>query len=164
MKKLSIKKNNEVVQHCNFESDEAMQAFIQLLADQAPWGKPERWLQDSPMSPLSEEEKAKSTKNRVVELSPEIPESVDEEGNVIPAIPAVMAMEYKFAAEYEVVIEDITAKIEAESAAKEAKRIAKEKRFDDLSKVDLAKVNSIAELKAIVKILMEEVRHLNGTL
>lgn len=89
MKKLSIKKNNEVVQHCNFDSDEAMQAFIQLLADQAPWGKPERWLQDSPMSPLSEEEKAKAIESRTVEVMGE------------------QVTEYRLAAEYEVLITDL---------------------------------------------------------
>ena len=42
MKKLIIKKENLEVQHCTFENDEAMNDFIKLLADQAPWGLPER--------------------------------------------------------------------------------------------------------------------------
>ena len=139
MKKLSIKKNNEVVQHCNFESDEAMQAFIQLLADQAPWGKPERWVKDTPMSPLSDEDKAKALETRTVDVMGE------------------QVKEYKLGAEYEIDIKDITAEVKAEKQAKEAKKLAKEKRKDDRKKLDWSKINSIAELKAIVKSLVEEI-------
>lgn len=138
MKKLSIKKNNEVVQHCNFESDEAMQAFIQLLADQAPWGKPERWVVDSVASPLSEEDKAKALETRTVEVMGE------------------QVTEYMLGAEYQIDIKDITAEVQAEKQTKEAKKLAKEKRKDDRKKLDWNKINTVAELKAIVKSLVEE--------
>lgn len=61
-------------------------------------GLPDRWLPDSPLNPLSDEEKAKATETRVVE-------------DVI---------EYFFPAEYTIEIEDITAQVETEKAQIEA--------------------------------------------
>lgn len=62
------------------------------------WGLPDRWLQDSPLNPLSDEEKAKATDTRVVED----------------------VTEYFFPAEYTIEIEDITAQLEQEKANAEA--------------------------------------------
>lgn len=62
------------------------------------WGLPDRWLPDSPLNPLSDEEKAKATDTRVV----------DE------------VTEYFFPAEYTIEIEDITAQLEQEKANAEA--------------------------------------------
>lgn len=103
MKKLIIKKQRLEVQQCKFDDDQAMQDFIKLLADQAPWGKPDRWLPDSPMSPLSDEEKAKATDTKVVN---------DGLGNGWT--------EYFFPAEYTIEITDITAEVEQEKANAEA--------------------------------------------
>jgi|LakMenEpi03Aug12_release.lakeMendotaPanAssembly.Ray.scaffolds.fasta_scaffold561399_3 hypothetical protein len=99
MKKLIIKKEGLEVQQCLFENEQSMQDFIKLLADQAPWGKPDRWIADTLLSPLTEEEKAKATDTRVVN---------DGLGNGWT--------EYFFPAEYTIEIEDITAQIEAEQA------------------------------------------------
>ena len=156
--KLKVLKNGvqtHGAESSQFESIEAFEAWKQQCIDSNVWGKPERWLQDSPMSPLSEEEKAKSTKNRVVELSPEVPESKDEDGNVIPAIPAVLGTEYYFQAEYVVETEDITAKIEAEKLAKEEKKKAKEKRSSDLSKIDWSKTMTVKQLQEVVKSILD---------
>jgi len=131
-------------------------------------GKPERWLQDSPMSPLSEEEKAKAIDSRkvvtveakpasVIQVQKELEDgSVEIVTEVIPAVEEQFYMEYKFAAEYDLEVKDITAEVKAEKQAKEAKKLAKEKRKDDRKKLDWSKINSIAELKAIVKSLVEE--------
>lgn len=56
----------------------------------------------------------------------------------------------------EIFEEDKTLEIKAEKQTKEAKKLAKEKRKDDRKKLDWSKVNSVAELKAIVKSLAEE--------
>lgn len=109
MKKLIIKKQGLEVQHCRFDDEQAMQNFIKLLADQAPWGKPDRWLKDSPLAPLSEEEKAKATETRVVQ------NDLGEE-----------VTEYFFPAEYTIEIEDITAQVELEAEQGEARRYLNE--------------------------------------
>lgn len=139
MKKLSIKKNNEVVQHCNFESDEAMQAFIQLLADQAPWGLPERWVQDSPMSPLSAEEKAKAKANRKVKgpLGEDI-------------------TEYQFEAEYVIDVKDITVEIDAEKAKKDKKDKDRKDRVKSLKNIYWAKIKNFNDALPILQALVNE--------
>ena len=75
---------------------------------------------------------------------PELNEMGEPTGVVLPA-------------EYTLEIKDISAEIEAEKQAKEAKKLAKEKRKDARKKFDWNKINSIAELKAIVKSLAEEI-------
>ena len=74
---------------------------------------------------------------------PELNEMGEPTGVVLPA-------------EYTLEIKDITAEIEAEKQAKEVKKLAKEKRKDDRKKLDWNKINTVAELKAIVKSLVEE--------
>lgn len=132
MKKLIIKKQGLEVQHCKFDDEQVMQDFIKLLADQAPWGKPDRWLPYSPMSPLSDEEKAKAKESRKVIVKEAKPESIVqvqkelEDGSivtedvVIPAVEEESYMEYFFPAEYTIEIEDITAQVETEKAQIEA--------------------------------------------
>lgn len=102
MKKVSVIKNNEVVQFVNFETQEKADTWIEMLASTAAWGKPERWVADRPLSPLSDEQKALAIDSRIVENELE------------------SYTEYKFAAEYTVEIEDITAQIESELAQIEA--------------------------------------------
>src|SRR5574343_1256607 len=85
------------------------------------WGLPERWLADTPMNPLSDEEKAKAKKKRKVEV---MGEEVEE---------------YFFEAEYEIDVQDITAEVQAEKQAKEAKKLAKQKRKVDRKAIDWSK-------------------------
>lgn len=132
MKKLIIKKQGLEVQHCKFDDEQVMQDFIKLLADQAPWGKPDRWLPDSPMSPLSDEEKAKAQESRKVIVKEAKPESIVqvqkelEDGSIVtedvvmPAVEEESYMEYFFPAEYTIEITDITVEIEQEKANAEA--------------------------------------------
>ena len=61
----------------------------------------------------------------------------------------------------EIVEEDLTPALEAEKQAKEAKKLAKEKRKGDRKKLDWNKINTVAELKAIVKSLAEELEALS---
>lgn len=148
--------------------DEYMNALIQMLADTAAWGKPERWLADTPMNPLSEEEKALAIESRkvvTVEAKPGSTRQVKKEledgsvvleDEVIPAVEEQFYMEYKFAAEYAIDIEDITAQVEAEKAAKEAKRLAKEKRKADRKLIDWSKNLTTKQLQEVVKALIEE--------
>lgn len=79
------------------------QADIELDWTALGHGLSERWLPDSPMSPLSDEEKAKATNTRVVDNG--LGEQITE---------------YFFPAEYTIEIEDITAQVEAEKAQIEA--------------------------------------------
>ena len=141
-KKLIVKNKLGVQTHgadsSQFESIEAFEAWKQQCIDSNVWGKGERWLQDTPMSPLSDDEKAKAKKKRKVEV---MGEEVEE---------------YFFEAEYQIDVQDITAEIQAEKQAKEAKKLAKEKRKDERKKLDWNKINTVAELKAIVKNLAED--------
>ena len=80
------------------ESLDELNKWIEKVKATNAWGFPDRWILDSPMSPLSDEEKAKATETRVV----------DE------------VTEYFFPAEYTIEITDITAEIEQEKANAEA--------------------------------------------
>ena len=104
MKKLSVIKNGASVQDVRFEDDKTMQDFIEMLANTGAWGKPERWVQDTPMNPLSAEDKAKSKANRKVKG----PTGED-------------ITEYQFEAEYTIDIKDITAEVKAEKDKKDKK-------------------------------------------
>ena len=156
MKLVKVIKNGQVVQPVKFDNDADMNAWIQMLAETAAWGKPERWLVDSVQTPLSEEDKAKAIDTRIVEVYPRIPEYIDEQGNVIPEVHAVTVTEYKFAAEYSIDIKDITAEVRAEKQAKEAKKLAKEKRKADRKAVDWSKNLTTKQLQEIVKNLVED--------
>lgn len=115
-----------------FDSLEAFEAWKQQCIDSNVWVLPERWLQDTPLAPLTEEQKAQAIETRTVEVMGE------------------MVTEYKMAAEYSVDIEDITAQVQTEKAAKEARKGARKA-------LDWSKINTVAELKAIVKNLIEEI-------
>ena len=71
------------------EKEDPTQWIADCVASNA-WGLPDRWLSDSPMSPLSNEEKAKATDTRVVD------NGLGEE-----------VTEYFFPAEYTIEIEDL---------------------------------------------------------
>lgn len=159
MKLVKVIKNGQVVQPAKFDNDDTMNAWIQMLADTAAWGKGERWLVDSVQTPLSEEDKAKAIETRIVEVYPRIPEYIDEQGNVIPEVHAVTVTEYRIPAEYSIDIKDITAEIETEKQAKqakEAKKLAKEKRKADRKKIDWSKKLSLTEQQEILKSLVED--------
>lgn len=55
---------------------------------------------------------------------------------------------------YEIV--DITAEIEAKKQAQEAKKLAKKQRLENLKSINYTSINSVAELKAVVKWLVEK--------
>ena len=85
-----------------FETLEKANVWIDSLKNTGAWGLPERWLQDSPMSPLSEEDKALALDTRTVERM---------SGQVT---------EYLLPAEYSVEVVDITQQVEQDKANKEA--------------------------------------------
>lgn len=68
MKLVKVIKNGQVVQPVRFDNDADMNTWLQMLADTAAWGLPERWLVDSGQSPLSEEQKATALETRTVEV------------------------------------------------------------------------------------------------
>lgn len=142
MKLVKVIKNGQVVQLAKFDNDADMNAWIQMLADTGAWGKPQRWLADTPISPLSEEEKAKAKKKRKVEV---MGEEVEE---------------YFFEADYEIDVKDITAEIEAEKQVKEAKKLAKEKRKADRKAIDWSKNLTTKQLQEIVKAQQEAIEAL----
>jgi hypothetical protein len=107
MKKVLVIKNNEVVQFVNFETQEMADAWIEMLASTAAWGFPERWVADhfagiggfgESALGMSDAQKALAIDSRVVE---------SDFGSYT---------EYKFAAEYTVEIEDITAQVAEQKA------------------------------------------------
>lgn len=132
MKLVKVIKNGEVVQPVRFDNDADMNQWIKMLADTGAWGLPERWLVDSPLSHLSEEDKAKAVESRkvvTVEAKPESTIQVQKEledgsivieDEVVPAAEEQFYMEYKFAAEYDVEVEDVSAQVEQEAVNKAA--------------------------------------------
>lgn len=168
MIKVEIKKQNIVTNSATFENQEQAESWLMQEKTNGSFGKPERWLADTPMNPLSEEEKALAIESRkvvTVEAKPGSTRQVKKEledgsvvleDEVIPAVEEQFYMEYKFAAEYAIDIEDITAQVEAEKAAKEAKRLAKEKRKADRKLIDWSKNLTTKQLQEVVKALIEE--------
>lgn len=115
MKKLSIIKNNEVVQFALFEDDQVMNDFIEMLAVNHPWGRPERWVKDD------REDVTNALETRVVVTREYQAEVLDESNAVIiPESPEVSHLEYKMATEYSVEVIDVTAQLEQEQINKEA--------------------------------------------
>lgn len=139
--KLKILKNGQQTHGADssqFESLEAFEAWKQQCIESNVWGKPERWVQDTPMTPLGDKDKAKAKDKRKVEG------------------PMGEVEEYLFEAEYTIEVTDITAQIEAEKATKAAKQAAKDKRKADRKSLDLAKTMTVKQLQEIVKSLVEE--------
>ncbi len=105
-KKLIVKNKLGVQTHgadsSQFESIEAFEAWKQQCIDSNVWGLPERWVADTPMTPLREEDKASALDFRDVEVM------------------GVEVTEYLLPSEYEVVIEDISAQVEQERINLEA--------------------------------------------
>lgn len=135
---LTVKKDNEIVFRKKFDNQDGVECFLKT-ASIPEWGLPERWLQDTPMSPLTEEQKAAALETRTVEVMGE------------------MVTEYKMAAEYTVDIEDITAQVQTEKAAKEAREKRKKYRKDSRKAIDWSKNLSTKQLQEIVKNLIEEI-------
>lgn len=129
MKKVSIKKQGIETHGAQMEDPTAW--IAQEVANNS-WGKPDRWLPDSPLNPLSDEEKAKAQESRKVIVKEAKPESIVqvqkelEDGSIVtedvvtPAQEEESYMEYFFPAEYTIEIEDITAQLEQEKANAEA--------------------------------------------
>ena len=96
-------------------------------------GLPERWTKDA-----TEEQKAMALETRTVEVM----------GQEV--------VEYRLPSEYQIDVQDITAEVQAEKSKREAAKLAKEKRKAERKALDWAKINTVAELKAIVKNLVED--------
>lgn len=138
MKKLSIIKNGQVVQFANFDNDQAIEDFKQVLAKGESWGKPERWLQDTPLTPLSEDEKKKAKEVRVREV---LGENVTE---------------YRFDAEYSIDIKDITTEVKTEKDKKDKKEKDKKDRVKSLKDIDWAKIKNFNDAIPILQALVAE--------
>jgi hypothetical protein len=127
--KTTVFKNNIEVQHAFFDTQEAQDAWTKMLEETSAWGKWERWIVDSPTSPISEEDKKKATKVEDIEISPKVPEQTlpeytDDIGVTFPEqkIPEQLAIVdkcYFLPAEYELIIEDVTKQYEAEQLAQQ---------------------------------------------
>lgn len=115
MNKLMIIKNpsGQELQRCIFTDQKVLDAFINLLNTQCPWGKPERWIAASRLQEgdISVEEETReifpSAEREVLE------DEIDEEtGTVLHlkgetvVVPAVLEVFHKLPAEFEVVVED----------------------------------------------------------
>ena len=122
-----------------FESIEAFEVWKQQCIDNNVWGKPERWVQDSPMSPLSAEEKTKAKANRKVKgpLGEDI-------------------TEYQFEAEYVIDVKDITAEIDAEKAKKTKKDKDRKDRVTSLKAIDWSKIKNFNDALPILQALVNE--------
>lgn len=75
----------------------------------------------------------------------------DEQGNIVEPAEYV-----EHDSEYEIIIEDKTAEYEQEKQKKEKKKKDREDRVMSLKNIDWTKVDKIADLKVIVKALVNE--------
>lgn len=103
MKKVIVK-NKQGIQTHGAEMEDPTQWIAHCVANNF-WGKPERWVKEG-----SEEYHPEDILDtRVVELSPSIPEQLDENGVVVQeAIPAISETQVQLKADYTVEIVDVT--------------------------------------------------------
>ena len=122
-----------------FENMEAFETWKQSCIDSNVWGKPERWVQDTPMSPLSAEEKTKAKANRKVKG----PTGED-------------ITEYQFEAEYTIDIKDITSEVKAEKDKKDKKDKDRKDRVTSLKAIDWTKIKNFNDALPILQALVNE--------
>lgn len=140
MIKVQIKnKANEVTHEGQFKTQGEVDAWVVQCEAVQAWGKPERWVQDSPMKPLSAEEKTKAKANRKVKgpLGEDI-------------------TEYQFEAEYVIDVKDITAEIDAEKAKKTKKDKDRKDRVKSLKDIDWSKIKNFNDALPILQALVNE--------
>lgn len=105
------------------------------------FGKPERWVTSD------QEDVSQAIETRQVEVTPAV---VDKQGQVIE--PAVFVTEYKLAAEYEIVIEDLTQEIEAQKQKELKAKLRQEK----LQKYDVStKLNTLTNVAKVKEFLAD---------
>lgn len=140
MLKVKIKnKANEVTHEGQFTSQSEVDAWIVQCEAVQAWGKPERWVQDTPMKPLSAEEKAKSKANRKVKG----PTGED-------------ITEYQFEAEYKIETKDIISEVKAEKDKKDKKEKDRKDRVTSLKAIDWAKIKNFNDAIPILQALVNE--------
>lgn len=113
------------------------QAHFDLYRSRGHWGKEEQTIEHE----------------EIVEQK----EVLDDKGEVVtPAIKGVPAWTETIPAEFTYEIQDKTAEIEAEKAKRETKKVDRLSRVDQFKKIDWNTIDTIAELKGIVKALVKE--------
>lgn len=130
-------------------SDDAYQAWIDAQLRLSSWGRPERWIREVisfseltglSYSNLTDEEKAQALESRDV---------IDIDGNI--------QKEYRFAADYQIVIEDMA----AELAAAQTKADKRAQRIDQLKALAAKTSLTNAELQAVALALIKQVLSLD---
>ncbi len=140
MFKVQIKnKANEVTHEGQFKTQGEVDAWVLECEAVSAWGQKERWIQDTPMKPLTEEEKAKAKANRKVKgpLGEDI-------------------TEYQFEAEYVIDVKDITVEVEAEKTKKDKKDKDRKDRVKSLKNIDWAKIKNFNDALPILQALVNE--------
>lgn len=127
MKRIKAIKNGIISNQAEFASDQDAAAWLAEMIQTNSFGKPERWIDGSR---LSDAEKAQAVETRV---------SAGSLGEEIT--------EYKFAAEYSVVEEDLTAEI----AAKDARIVALRNQIQQMQAFDVDAA-TLAQLKPFLKL------------
>lgn len=138
MLKVQIKRQSNVTHEAQFTSQAEVDQWIAQCEAVEAWGKPERWLQDTPLAPLSEKEKAKAKEVRVREV---LGENVTE---------------YRFDAEYSIDIKDITTEVKAEKDKKDKKDKDRKYRVTSLKAIDWAKIKNFNDAIPILQALVNE--------
>ena len=130
MKRIKILKSGIQTHSTELDDTKSVEWISQGIA-QNWWGKPERWVTE-----LSGEDISKAIETRQVEREP-----------------GLFVTEYKLAAEYTIVEENIDAEIAAQVAAENAKKALKDK-FKNLKKSDIDTVSEIGDaLLDLLKVL-----------
>jgi hypothetical protein len=113
---------------------------------EAHWGKPERWVR------AEDEDVSAALETREVELEPAV---LDDQGNVVT--PAVIVNEYRLAAQFTVVEEDITSEVAAQKAKEDAKKAALEKIKNMNVDARFGPVADFAALRAVMKDVVKDI-------
>lgn len=148
MKRIKIFKNGIQTNGAEL-ADDKYQAWIDAQVSLNSWGRPERWIREVisfseltglSYSNLTDEEKAQALESRDV---------VDIDGNT--------QKEYRFAADYQIVIEDMA----AELAAAQTKADKRAQRIDQLKAIAAKTSLTNAELQAVALALIKQVLSLD---
>lgn len=138
MKKISIIRNGQITNQATFANDELLNEWLNRETLNLSFGYPERDLVDTPTNPVSEELKAIAISSEQV------------------TIDGIEYTSYKIPSEFSYEIEDISEEVKAKKEKEDKKLKDRKDRLDQLKKLDWSKINSIAELKVVVKALAEE--------
>jgi hypothetical protein len=160
MIQISIKKQGIITNQASFETQELANAWLAQEEANQSFGKLDRWVKEYRLDDQEKLDNPTTRKVIDIEAVPAKEAVLDEEGNVLEeAVEEVKEkshLEHLILKKYQVIIEDKT----EEENQKKDKLIQKQnkriQRIENLKSLDWSQVKTIADLKPILKTLVDD--------